>query len=147
MWFTQLWWVKIMLVQGWCGANNILVSFIIFIALSLNMHLARSWALRGNLCKCQVVLFMTCTNPIPNNTIGHCNTWYGITRGGFQFFFCSFGIFASWWWLFTKRRLHEDTTKGDNVINIGGFLDKDDSGFFSYNDVNIDEVEGPSAPM
>jgi hypothetical protein len=42
---------------------------------------------------------------------------------------------------------NEDTTKGDNVINIGGFLDKDDSGFFSYNDVNIDEVEGPFAPM
>ncbi len=42
---------------------------------------------------------------------------------------------------------NKDTTKGDNVINIGGFLDKDDSGLFSYNDVNIDEVEGPSTPM
>jgi len=40
----------------------------------------------------------------------------------------------------------ENTTKKNNVINIGGFLDKDDSGLFSYNDVNIDEVEGPFAP-
>ncbi len=42
---------------------------------------------------------------------------------------------------------NEGTIKRDNVIKIGGFLDNDDSGLFSYNDVNIDEVEGPFAPM
>ncbi len=41
------------------------------------------WALRGNLCKHQVAIFLTCTNLIKENIIQYCGTWYGFDRGGF----------------------------------------------------------------
>jgi hypothetical protein len=59
-----------------------------------------------------------------------CSTWYGITRGGFQFFFEDSAYLQVDDDSSQNEGYNKDTTKGDNVINIGGFLDKDDSGFF-----------------
>jgi hypothetical protein len=41
----------------------------------------------------------------------------------------------------------EDTIERADVINIGGFLDTNDNGPFSYDGVTIDEAKGSSAPM
>ncbi len=41
------------------------------------------WALRGNLCKHQVAIFLTCTNLTKENIIQYCGTLYGSNRGGF----------------------------------------------------------------
>jgi hypothetical protein len=45
------------------------------------------WALRGNLCKHQVAIFLTCTNLTKENIIQYCGTWYGSDRGGFATMF------------------------------------------------------------
>jgi hypothetical protein len=44
------------------------------------------WALSGNLCKHQVVLF-TCTNLTKKYTIQYCGTWHGYDHGGFATMF------------------------------------------------------------
>jgi hypothetical protein len=41
------------------------------------------WALCGNLCKHQVVIFLTCIDLIKENIIQYCGTWYGSDHGGF----------------------------------------------------------------
>jgi hypothetical protein len=41
------------------------------------------WALRGNLCKHQVVILFTCTDLIKKYIIQYCGTWYGSDHGGF----------------------------------------------------------------
>jgi hypothetical protein len=41
------------------------------------------WALRGNLCKHQVVIFLTCTDLTKKYIIQYCGTWYKYDRGGF----------------------------------------------------------------
>ncbi len=41
----------------------------------------------------------------------------------------------------------EDAIERANAIDIGGFLDTNDNGHFSYDGVNIDEAKGSSAPM
>jgi hypothetical protein len=45
------------------------------------------WALRGNLCKYQVAIFLTCTDLTKENIIQYCGTWYGSDRGGFVVMF------------------------------------------------------------
>jgi len=47
------------------------------------------WALRGNLCKHQVVIFLTCTNLTKENIIRYCGTCYGSDRGGFATMFAN----------------------------------------------------------
>jgi hypothetical protein len=47
------------------------------------------WALRGNLCKHQVAIFLTCTNLTKENIIQYCGTWYGSNRGGFAAMFAN----------------------------------------------------------
>jgi hypothetical protein len=50
--------------------------------------------------------------------------------------------------IFQKNEAYnEDMVKGVDVINIGGFLDTDDNDLFSYDGVNIDEVEELFTPM
>jgi hypothetical protein len=41
------------------------------------------WALRGNLCKHQVAIFLTCIGLTKENIIQYCGTWYGSDPGGF----------------------------------------------------------------
>jgi hypothetical protein len=41
------------------------------------------WALRGNLCKHEIAIFLTCTNLIKKYIIQYYGTWYGFDRGGF----------------------------------------------------------------
>ncbi len=45
------------------------------------------WALRGNLCKHQVAIFLTCINLPKENIIQYCGTWYGFDHGGFTAMF------------------------------------------------------------
>jgi hypothetical protein len=45
------------------------------------------WALRGNLCKHQVAIFLTCTKLTKENIIQYCGTWYGSNHGGFAAMF------------------------------------------------------------
>jgi hypothetical protein len=45
------------------------------------------WAFYGNLCKHQVVNFLTCTDFIKENIIQYCGTWYGYDCGGFVVMF------------------------------------------------------------
>jgi hypothetical protein len=45
------------------------------------------WALCGNLCKHQVVNFLTCTDFTKENIIQYCGTWYGYDCGGFAVMF------------------------------------------------------------
>jgi hypothetical protein len=47
------------------------------------------WALRGNLCKHQVAIFLTCTDLTKENIIQYCGTWYGSDRGGFAAMFAN----------------------------------------------------------
>ncbi len=41
------------------------------------------WALRGNLCKHQIAIFLTCIDLTKENIIQYCGTLYGFDRGGF----------------------------------------------------------------
>jgi len=50
---------------------------------------ACEWALRGNLCKHQVAIFLTCTDLIKKNIIQYCGTWYGFDYGGFAAMFAN----------------------------------------------------------
>jgi len=43
--------------------------------------------LHGNLCKNQVAIFLTCTNPSKENIIQYCGTRYGSDHGGFATMF------------------------------------------------------------
>jgi hypothetical protein len=45
------------------------------------------WTLRGNLCKHQVAIFLTCTDLIRENIIQYRGTWYGFDHGGFATMF------------------------------------------------------------
>jgi hypothetical protein len=45
------------------------------------------WALRGNLCKHQVAIFLTCTDFTRKNIIQYCGRWYGFDCGGFATMF------------------------------------------------------------
>jgi hypothetical protein len=47
------------------------------------------WALHGNLCKHQVVIFLTCTDLTKENIIQYCGTCYGFDRGGFADMFAN----------------------------------------------------------
>jgi len=40
------------------------------------------WALRGNMCKHQIVVILTCTNISQEDIIHYCGTWYGSHSGG-----------------------------------------------------------------
>jgi len=40
------------------------------------------WALRGNMCKHQIVVFLTCIDISQEDVIHYCGTWYGSHRGG-----------------------------------------------------------------
>jgi len=41
------------------------------------------WVLRGNLCKHEVAIFLTCIDLTEENIIQYCGTWYGYDCGGF----------------------------------------------------------------
>jgi hypothetical protein len=41
------------------------------------------WALCGNLCKHQIVVFLTCIDLIKKIIIQYCETWYVSNHGGF----------------------------------------------------------------
>ncbi len=43
----------------------------------------------GNLCKHQVVIFLTCTNLTKENIIQYCGTWYGFDHGSFAAMFAN----------------------------------------------------------
>ncbi len=47
------------------------------------------WALRGNLCKHQIAIFLTCTDLTKENIIQYCGTWYGFDPGGFVAMFAN----------------------------------------------------------
>lgn len=47
------------------------------------------WALCNNLCKHQIVVFMTCTNLTLDNIIEYCGTWYGTNHNGFKAIFAN----------------------------------------------------------
>jgi len=40
------------------------------------------WALRGNMCKHQIAVILTCTDISQEDIIHYCGTWYGSHRGG-----------------------------------------------------------------
>jgi hypothetical protein len=40
------------------------------------------WALRGNMCKYQIAVILSCTNISQKDIIHYCGTWYGSHRGG-----------------------------------------------------------------
>jgi hypothetical protein len=40
------------------------------------------WALRGNMCKHQIVVILTCTYISQEDIIHYCETWHGSYRGG-----------------------------------------------------------------
>ncbi len=40
------------------------------------------WALRRNMCKHQIVVFLTCIDISQEDVIHYCGTWYGSHRGG-----------------------------------------------------------------
>jgi hypothetical protein len=40
------------------------------------------WALRGNMCKHQIVVILTCINIFQEDIIYYCGTWYRSHRGG-----------------------------------------------------------------
>jgi hypothetical protein len=45
------------------------------------------WVLRGNLCKHQVAIFLTCTNLIKKNIIQYYGKWYGYDLQSFTTMF------------------------------------------------------------
>ncbi len=47
------------------------------------------WALRGNLCKHQVVVLFTCTDLIKKYIIQYYGRWYGSNHGGFATMFAN----------------------------------------------------------
>jgi hypothetical protein len=47
------------------------------------------WALRGNMCKHQIVVIFTCTYISQEYIIHYCGTWYGSHRGGLGHMFAN----------------------------------------------------------
>ncbi len=47
------------------------------------------WALRGNMCKHQIVVILTCINISQEDIIYYCGTWYGSHRGGLGHMFAN----------------------------------------------------------
>jgi len=77
-----------MFVHGWRGADTILVSFIIFIAPSLNMHLAHSSGHYVEICaNARVVVFMTCTSLFQTIPFTIATHGMGLLMVDFNFFF------------------------------------------------------------
>ncbi len=85
------------------------------------------WALRGNLCKHRVAIFLTCIDLTKENIIQYCGTWYGFDRGGFA------AMFADLTYLHIYDNESDDEEANENhsrkpwVVNMCEFMRPDDT--------------------
>ncbi len=80
-------------------------------------------ALRGNLCKHQVVILLTCTNFIKENIIQYYGTWYGFEYGGFVAMFVDLTYLHIYDNEFNDDKADEDHYEEPWVVDMWGACD------------------------
>jgi hypothetical protein len=65
------------------------------------------WALRGNMCKHQIVVILTCTNISQKDILHYCGTWYGSHCGGLGHMFVD-----------PRHIPHDTESNDDDKMNI-----------------------------
>jgi hypothetical protein len=77
--------------HGWMVRNQQHPNMTYYVPLPFTKYVCCTceWALRGNLCKHQVAIFLTCIDPTKENIIQYCGTWYGSHRVGFATMFAN----------------------------------------------------------
>ncbi len=88
-----------------------------------------------------------CIDLTSNNIIDYCGTWYGINCNGFKAMFIDPTYSQVGDDFFKNEGYNKETIEKVSVISICGFLNMDDNGPFSYDNVNIDEAHGSPTPM
>ncbi len=105
------------------------------------------WALRGNLCKHQVVLLLTCPNFSKKNIIQYCGTWYGFDHGGFA------AIFANPTYLhihdneFDDEKANENHSKEPWVVDMCRFMTPNDTSPNVEKEKDHNQPSSSSTPM
>jgi hypothetical protein len=82
-------------------------------------------ALRGNLCKHQVVILLTCTNFIKENIIQYCGIWYGFDHGGFVAMFVDLTYLHIYDNEFDDEKANEDHYEEPWVVDMWGLVTLD----------------------
>jgi hypothetical protein len=98
------------------------------------------WALHGNLCKHQVAIFLTCTNPTKENIIQYCGTWYGSNCGSFT------AMFVDLTYLHIYNNESDDEEADENHYEKPWFVDM--CKFMRPNDTspNVEKEENHNQP-
>jgi hypothetical protein len=76
------------------------------------------WTLCGNLCKHQVVVFITCIDFTPKNIIHYCGSWYGSNCGNFETMFTN----PTYLHFYDKSNDGELRVEDPWVVDVGGFM-------------------------
>ncbi len=85
------------------------------------------WALHGNLCKHQVVIFLTCTDFTKENIIQYRGTWYGFDHGGFAAMFADPTYLHIYDNEFDDEEGNEDHSKKTWVVDMCELMRTDDT--------------------
>ncbi len=85
------------------------------------------WALCGNLCKHQIVIFLPCTNFTKKNIIQYCETWYGFDRGGFATMFVDPTYLHIYDNEFDDEKADENHSKKSWVVDMCKLMRPDDT--------------------
>jgi hypothetical protein len=85
------------------------------------------WALRGNLCKHQVVVLLTCIDLIKENIIQYCGTWYGYDYGGFAIMFVDLTYLYIYDNESNDEEADEDHSKQPWVVDMRKLMTLDDT--------------------
>jgi len=85
------------------------------------------WALCGNLCKHQVIVFLTCIDFTKKNIIQCCGTWYGSDRGGFVVMF----VEPTYLHIYNNESNDEEVDENHSekpwVVDMSGLMTPDDA--------------------
>jgi hypothetical protein len=85
------------------------------------------WALRGNLCKHQVVVFLTCTDLIKENIVQYYGTWYGYDCRGFAAMFVNPTYLHIYDNKYDDEEANENHSEKSWVINMCELMKLDDT--------------------
>ncbi len=85
------------------------------------------WALRGNLCKHQVAIFLICIDLIKENIIQYCGTWYGSDRGGFAAMFVNPTYLHIYDNEYNDEEVDEDHSEKPWVVDMCELMRPDDT--------------------
>jgi hypothetical protein len=86
---------------------------------------------------------LTCTNPITNNIIEYCGTYYGIHHGGLKCLFVDLTYLQLDDGVFNNEDCNQDPVDEVGIVDIGVFMAMDEDSCFD----NVNVPKGSSAPV